>query len=30
MKLKIYKLASVALVLGMMGACKPAPAILTG
>jgi len=28
-KLKIYKLASVALALGIMGACKPAPATLT-
>lgn len=29
-KLKIYKLASIALTLGIMGACKPAPATLTG
>lgn len=29
-KLKIYKLASIALVLGIMGACKPIPATLTG
>ena len=30
MKQKIYKLASVAFILGMMVACKPAPATLTG
>lgn len=30
MKQKIYKLASVAFVLGMMVACKPGPATLTG
>lgn len=30
MKQKIYKLASVAFILGMIVACKPAPATLTG
>lgn len=30
MKQKIYKLASVTFVLGMIVACKPAPATLTG
>lgn len=29
-KLEIYKLASIALTLGIMGACKPIPATLTG